>query len=409
TEYLRARLKARWRVDLVKPVQFEGLSSLPVDPYLLGALLGDGSLTGSSPCLSADGDAVVNEVRAVLPEGLEIRKTSASNYSWSITSGRRGTRSNPLSQALRQLGVNGLYSHEKYIPAVYMAASENDRLALLQGLLDTDGSCDRKYTGVRFHTCSSALADNVADLVRGLGGRAYVHNDGGRKGTRRQMYTVGIVMPQDMVPFRAQMPKRLHRYLASSTRRPALGKTIVSIEPDGFEEMQCISVAAEDRLYVTSGYTLTHNTIPMWIDDPTGQERRDNPKAKTRVTESGKTQVLIFRRAARIGERKRVYRRDPKTGLKILVSDKPAHYPGAPGRIAWREAKQPWTRPGRRGGAIHPGNIGVWWRHPGIKPRSFLNTSMTAAAQKAGLLPERVYVADKGWRNYVRLHGEEFR
>lgn len=155
--------------------------------------------------------------------------------------------------------------------------------------------------------------------------------------------------------------------------------------------------------------SLAGKVVPMWIDDPTGQERRDNPKAKTRTTASGKVQVLIFRRAAKIGERKRVYRRDPKTGLKVLVSDTPAHYPGAPGRIAWREAKRPWTRPGKRPGAIHPGNIGVWWRHPGLKPRSFLNTSVTMAAQKSGLLAERVYVADKGWRNYVRLHGEEFR
>jgi hypothetical protein len=155
--------------------------------------------------------------------------------------------------------------------------------------------------------------------------------------------------------------------------------------------------------------SLAGKTIPMWIDDPTGMERKNNPKAKTRVTETGKVQVLIFRRAAKIGQRKKVYRRDPKTGLKVLVSDTPMHYPGAPGRIAWREAAAPWTRPGKRGGAIHPGNIGVWWRHPGLKPRSFLNTSMTLAAQKNGLLAERVYVADRGWRNYVRLHGEEFR
>lgn len=154
--------------------------------------------------------------------------------------------------------------------------------------------------------------------------------------------------------------------------------------------------------------SLAGRVIPMWIDDPTGQERRDNPKAKTRTTESGKVQVLIFRRAAKIGERKKVYRKDPKTGLKVLVSDSPAHYPGAPGRIGWREAKQPWTRPGKRPGAIHPGNIGVWWRHPGLKPRSFLNTSMTLAAQKNGLVAERVYVTDRTWRNSVRLHGEEF-
>lgn len=155
--------------------------------------------------------------------------------------------------------------------------------------------------------------------------------------------------------------------------------------------------------------SLAGKVVPMWIDDPTGQERKDNPKAKTRTTESGKVQVLIFRRAAKMGARIKKYKRDPKTGRKVLVKDTPAHYPGAPGRIGWREAKQPWTTPGKRPGAIHRGNVGVWWRHPGLKPRSFLNTSMTSAAQHAGLLPERVYVADKGWRNYVRLHGEDFR
>ncbi|MFE6000298.1 hypothetical protein ACFQ6C_26115 [Streptomyces sp. NPDC056454] len=155
--------------------------------------------------------------------------------------------------------------------------------------------------------------------------------------------------------------------------------------------------------------SLAGKVIPMWIDDPTGQERRDNPKAKVRTTESGKVQILIFRRAALIGARKKTYRRDPATGLRVLVSDKPASYPGAPGRISRREASQPWTRAGKRPGAIHPGNVGVRWRHPGLKPRSFLNTSMTQAAQKSGLLATRVYVADKGWRNHIRLHGEEFR
>lgn len=160
----------------------------------------------------------------------------------------------------------------------------------------------------------------------------------------------------------------------------------------------------------TKAYTmrsLAGKTIPMWIDDPTGSERQANPKAETRRTESGKIQVLIFRRAAQIGQRKKVYRKDPKTGQRILVSDKPASYPGAPGRISKREMGQPWTTPGRKPGAIAPGNGGVRWRHPGLHPRSFLNTSVTQAAQRCGLLPERVYVADRSWRNYVRLHGEE--
>lgn len=147
---------------------------------------------------------------------------------------------------------------------------------------------------------------------------------------------------------------------------------------------------------------LAGKTIPMWIDDPTGRERARNPKAKVRVTASGKTQVLIFRRAANIGQRITKYGRDKVTGARIVISDKPASYPGAPGRIAVREAPNPRTREGKRGGQIAAGNGGVRWRHPGIAPRLFLNNAVTLSAQWNGILPTRVYLADAGWRTQMK-------
>lgn len=148
---------------------------------------------------------------------------------------------------------------------------------------------------------------------------------------------------------------------------------------------------------------LAGKTIPMWIDDPTGMERAKNPKAKVRVTMSGKTQVLIFRKAANIGQRITKYGRDPRTGERIVISDKPASYPGAPGRIALQEAPSPHTRAGKKGGQIARGNVGVRWRHPGIAPRLFLNNAMTLSAQWHGILPERVYLCDEHWRQQVRI------
>jgi len=118
-------------------------------------------------------------------------------------------------------------------------------------------------------------------------------------------------------------------------------------------------------------FALKGKVIPMWVDDPTGTEREKNPKARTRVTLSGKTQVLIFRKATD---------------------------PGAPGRISRREAGQPWTTPGRRPGAIARGNVGVRWRHPGLAPRKFLNHALSLAAQRGGIEPNRIYAADRTWR-----------
>jgi hypothetical protein len=144
-------------------------------------------------------------------------------------------------------------------------------------------------------------------------------------------------------------------------------------------------------------YNLAGKTIPMWISDPTGRERQRNPKARTRVTMSGVVQVLIFRKVAQIGQTKTVKRRNKVTGA-IETTSVPASYPGAPGRIGTREAGRPNTTSGRVGGRIAPGNIGVRWRHPGLAPRKFLNNSLTLAAQWYGILPIRIYVADRGWR-----------
>jgi hypothetical protein len=142
---------------------------------------------------------------------------------------------------------------------------------------------------------------------------------------------------------------------------------------------------------------LAGKTIPMWIDDPTGTERQKNPKAPTRVTMSGKTQVRIFRRAANIGQTRTTR---TKVAGQWQVSSSPMSYPGAPGRIGRREAGQPNTTPGRTGGQIAKGNIGVRWRHPGLAPRRFLNRSLVLAAQRGGTLPVRIYIADRSWRSH---------
>ncbi len=128
---------------------------------------------------------------------------------------------------------------------------------------------------------------------------------------------------------------------------------------------------------------LAGKTIPMWIDDPTGEERRKNPKARTRTTVSGKTQILIFRKAANFGERKLVKRR-----VKGILVEKsvPKHYPGAPGRIAMRQAAAPFTTPGKIGGQIAKGNVGVWWYFPGLKPRGFLQYAINQSAHYFGII-----------------------
>lgn len=143
-----------------------------------------------------------------------------------------------------------------------------------------------------------------------------------------------------------------------------------------------------------SPFTMTklHGVIPMWIDDPTGRVRKENPKAKTRVTKDGRTQVKIFRYASKAGSRKTVLRRGANGLLNPVTV--PRSYPGAPGRIARRQPARPFTAASRQPGQIARGNVGVRWRHPGIVGRMFLNSAIADIALEHGIELKPLYLCD---------------
>ena len=139
---------------------------------------------------------------------------------------------------------------------------------------------------------------------------------------------------------------------------------------------------------------LAGKTIPMWLDDPDGQVKADNPKAEQRTIE-GRVQTLIFRRAAQFGERKTVER----DGQMVSV---PRSYPGAPGRIA--PSPRSGLNRGRLGGGrdeagrIQAGNVGVRWRHPGLSKRGFIRGALEQACRTHGLPVGRVRDQFGSWR-----------
>jgi hypothetical protein len=146
--------------------------------------------------------------------------------------------------------------------------------------------------------------------------------------------------------------------------------------------------------------SLAGKTIPMWVEDPGGQLRAKNPKMKVRRTEDGRTQVLIFRRAAKIGQRKQVFKKNRLTG-QYESRSVAASYPGAPGRIANRIPGQPFTPRGKVGGRISGGNIGVRWRHPGLQAAQYINSALARTAFENGLIMQTVYFLDGASWEYV--------
>ena len=235
--------KSLW-VDSVSG-DFGHQEELPVDPWVLGALLGDGKLSAGS--LTFNVAPVEPEyAEAVTSGGVAVRVVAAPHRAI------HESASWPLAEGLRALGVWGLASHETFIPRLYRNASKRARLAVLQGLLDTDGVIEKQHA-VRFCTASYRLARDVQELVRSLGGWCTLAY---KRATARPAYVLNIHHADPKSLFRSgekrdRLPERDERGARA---------VITGIEPSRVVPTQCISVSHPARLYVTDEYVVTHNT-----------------------------------------------------------------------------------------------------------------------------------------------------
>ncbi|HYP21612.1 MAG TPA: LAGLIDADG family homing endonuclease, partial [Chloroflexia bacterium] len=153
-------------IPMVVPVQFEEVE-LPLDPYLVGVLIGDGGLAHHTTVLSSADPGILSEVERLLPAGATLSKKMG--YDWTLSQGRT-SRANPVTVALRSLGLMGHRSDEKFIPDLYKFASSMTRESLLQGLLDTDGHVRPTDNNIEFTSTSLRLALDIIELVQSLGG-----------------------------------------------------------------------------------------------------------------------------------------------------------------------------------------------------------------------------------------------
>jgi hypothetical protein len=252
---------ARYFIPIVRPVEFYQKTSLPLDPYLLGLLIGDGGLSNEGVRFSTKDQELVSYIADHIPPEVSIKYISQNDYYVGV--GNRsgfGRNKNPLIAALTELGLFGSKSNSKFIPEIYKRASPSDRLSLLQGLFDTDG-CP-SLSAVEFCTVSRELAYGVVELVQSLGGRAtlsrktpsYIYR--GKKRNGQIAYRLYVKMPDGFLPFR--LKRKLERY--SEKRQHGPMRALVNIEFSGRKKAQCIHVDSPDGLYVTDDYILTHNT-----------------------------------------------------------------------------------------------------------------------------------------------------
>ncbi|MEU2544443.1 PhoH family protein [Streptomyces roseolus] len=268
---LRAAHARRYELPLLTAPVAMPERDVPMDPYALGLLLGDGCLTGSTtPSFSTEDPELALALEASLP-GVMVRAKGGPDYVLNRVraSGDVVTFENPVTGMLRQLDLVGARSHSKFVPDDYLHNTAEVRLAVLQGLLDSDGdpvTQKDRTCRIQYSTASIVLRDDVIALVQSLGGVAYTRRrpaEGRPQGTalgkhRYDAHVVDIRLPEGIEPFRLARKRDAYQ-AAGGGGRPM--RFIDSIEPAGREETVCIQVAAEDSLYVTQDYLLTHNTL----------------------------------------------------------------------------------------------------------------------------------------------------
>jgi replicative DNA helicase len=260
----RKRYQNRLWIDTFSG-NFGGDAALSLDPWLLGALIGDGTLRGSALQFSTGSEEMQRRLKTVIGERMTLVHSEYYDYRIVIKGGAhckgvQGVQQNPLVAALRQLGLWGCLVEDKFIPACYLNASRPARLRLLAGLLDTDGWVE-KFGAVRFCTSSKRLAEDVIALTRSLGGTAsssakepvYTHKQEKRLG--QTAYVCNLQIPD------AELLDLLPEKQCRITARQRIRRlNIRSIVPLRVTETQCIAVSHPSQLYVTDDYVVTHNT-----------------------------------------------------------------------------------------------------------------------------------------------------
>jgi phosphate starvation-inducible PhoH-like protein len=270
---LRSAHQHRYELPLLsRPVELQRYHIL-MDPYALGLLLGDGCVTTSTtPSFSSADPSLVAALASSLPD-VEVFRKSEIDYVLRRKGGGRGGQRivNPVTDLLRKLQLAGRHSADKFVPTEYLYNIPDIRLAVMQGLLDTDGgpvTQQGRTCRIQYTTTSPRLREDMVFLVRSFGGVAYWRTrrvEGRKPGRargrdvyyRHDAYVLEIRLPAGIAPFRLARKRDL--YDAHGGGRPM--RFIDKVEPAGEVETVCIKVAAADSLYVTDDFVVTHNTL----------------------------------------------------------------------------------------------------------------------------------------------------
>lgn len=248
--------KRKVRIPLSEPVYFHD-KPLPLDPYLMGLLLGDGCFSNKVGISSSD-DEIINYIINAIDGNHKLTKNGEYDY---IISKRNNKLINKYKKIIEELNLLNKKSYEKFIPKIYLVSSIKDRWELFYGLMDSDGTISQNGKSVTFTTTSKQLSDDFVLLVQSLGGTVTVSE-------RQTSYTykgkkkLGRLSYRHYIKLNTDKFFKLARKQDKVTERTKYfpQRYIEKIEYSRNTKCVCIKLDSQDELYLTNNFIVTHNT-----------------------------------------------------------------------------------------------------------------------------------------------------
>jgi hypothetical protein len=253
----------RCRIPSCKPIELDK-KQLFISPYIMGCLLGDGSLVqGITVTLTEN--QMIERISGELPENLQIKNIdNDKKIDYRITEKIKKTTStgqgfNCFVSEIRRLGLFGHHSWDKFIPDIYKYSDIWDRLNVLRGLMDTDGYI-KQNKEITYYSTSKQLARDVIWLVESLGGKAWISSKipkfvhKGERKNGRECFIVKIII-KDFNPF--FLSRKADKYFIHENTS---NKILYDIKPVGKLETICIKVDSPTETFIAKDQIVTHNT-----------------------------------------------------------------------------------------------------------------------------------------------------
>ena len=266
----------KYSIPLCEPINFNNSTNLPIDPYVLGLLLGDGGLTENVITFTNAEDELFEQLEELLlPIGIKLHYKDCGCYKRATLVYPQKTHSNKLKDILATLNLLGCDSRQKFVPEIYKQSDIKSRAKLLSGIINTDGCVDYpSCTSITISTYSEVLCKDITDIARSLGYKVSVAqydrtDESSTKKYEKEIEYVIRIMSNDW-SLLSLSKKHIQKLKTLPYKR---NKSITNIELVGKEESQCILIDGDEHLYITNDYIVTHNstvvrstTVPSIIE-----------------------------------------------------------------------------------------------------------------------------------------------